>query len=90
MNNFGGNAGSDTTTTTRMAQDVWDTIGSDNILAFELGNEPNSYNNYDLSDYATQFQQYSSAISKALNVSNTDQIYLAGGLSSPAVGQWNA
>lgn len=81
---------SDVETTTTMAQDAWNTIGKDNILAFELGNEPNSYANYEPSDYATQFQEYSDAVSKALGLSNDDPIYLAGGLSFPAVKEFNA
>jgi len=91
MNNFQkGASGSDVQTSTTMAQDAWKTIGSNNILAFELGNEPNSYPNYAPSDYATQFQQYSNAVSKALNFSDNNPIYLAGGLSYPAVKDYNA
>ena len=91
MNKFSkGDKASDVDTTTTMAQDAWERIGSDNILAFELGNEPNSYANYEPSDYATQFEQYSDSISKALNFSNNDPIYLAGGLSYPALKEFNA
>jgi len=91
MNRFSkGDKGSDVNTTTTMAQDAWKTIGSNSILAFELGNEPNSYANYEPSDYATQFEQYSDAISKALNLANNDPIYLVGGLSYPALKEWNA
>jgi len=92
MNDFAkGNKSSDVGTTTTMAEDAWKTIGSDNILAFELGNEPNSYpGTYEPSDYATQFQQYSDSINEALGLSSNDPIYLAGGLSYPALKEWNA
>lgn len=92
MNDFAGIHGSDVNTTVTMAQDAWNTIGSNNIIAIELGNEPNSYSrdNYQISDYVTQFQQYSDAVSQTLGFSSNDPIYVTGDLSYPAVGNWNA
>lgn len=58
---------------------AWTTIGADNIVLLELGNEPNSYGtDYAPSDYATQFNTFSTAINSAIGISSDDPRWQVG------------
>lgn len=85
------NKNSSTDTSVSFAQSAWNTIGADNIMALELGNEPSSYGkDYDPTQYAQDFQQYSDAIAQALGLSNSEPNFEAGAIGNLPGPQWNA
>jgi len=85
------NKATDVDTSVTIAQSAWETIGSENILMLELGNEPNSYgNSYDASQYATQFESFSTAVAQGLNLSTSEPQFLVGSLANLPSADWNA
>jgi len=85
------NKATDVDTSVAIAQSAWETVGSENILMLELGNEPNSYgNSYGASQYATQFESFSTAVAQGLNLSTSAPEFLVGSLANQPTSDWNA
>lgn len=68
-------------------KEAYKTIGASNIYAFEISNEPNypghvRLEHWSMTDFASQWRNWSDNISKALELSKDSKIYQAIALSS--------
>lgn len=65
----------------RFVKDAYRLIGADNIVALEIGNEPNNYGK-SITDYVRQWKNWSAQILDTLGLNADTAIYQAVALSS--------